>query len=380
MRNIFLVYMPPGNLEAMTHYRDTIQQRVSFERVRRFVSDGIAERIKHVFGNRPIAVWGSRDSSANRSRFEKMSEGDDLLIVEGDTIKFMGKVALKTVNPDLSRALWHNINTAETSGWDLIYFIANPIELEVPFTAFCRLFGYEDDYQLRGLTTVANDRLESFYDRYDDLYAILMRVGAGQPIAEKTPITAPSEEVQATSPIVDASGEAAAGSLISDHVKMQWKIANLGLKAGEKIWVPTSDQGRLRSAYNFSEFEAEFSTGIDLQKRYYENIDVVWKEEYRIGAAFEVENSTAIYSGLLRFADLNVVAPNTLYPMFIVAPVERRNQVRDQVLRPAFKRLALPGKVRFLPYETIDDIEKFFENALGGVSVELMQSKAEAIE
>lgn len=380
MRNIFLVYMPLGNLEAMAHYRDTIQQRVPFDRVQPYVSDNVAERIRRTFGNRPIAVWGSRDSSANRSKFEKMNEGDDLLIVEGDTIRFMGKIALKTVSPDLSRALWHNINIADSSGWDLIYFIANPIELGVPFAAFCRLFGYEDNYQLRGLTTVASERLAAFYERYDDLYAILMRVGAGQPVAEKVPNTPSTEEIPAATPTPDHSDEALAGPLISDHVRMQWKIANLGLKAGEKIWVPTSDQGRLRSTYNFSEFEAEFSTGIDLQKRYYENIDVVWKEEYRIGAAFEVENSTAIYSGLLRFADLNVVAPNTLYPMFIVAPVERRNQVRDQVLRPAFKRLALPGKVRFLPYETIDDIEKFFENAPGGVSVELMQSKAEAIE
>ena len=46
----------------------------------------------------------------------------------------------------------------------------------------------------------------------------------------------------------------------------------------------------------------------------------MWKEEFRIDAAFEIENSTSIYSGLLRFADLNIVAPNTTYPMFIVAP------------------------------------------------------------
>jgi hypothetical protein len=207
-----------------------------------------------------------------------------------------------------------------------------------------------------------------------------MRVKAGQEFIEKPPIAAGApEEIPIVSPVVDENDEAMAASNISDHVRMQWKIANWGLKAGEKIWVPTADQGKLRSTYNFSEFEAEFSTGIDLQKRYYENIDVVWKEEYRIGAAFEVENSTAIYSGLLRFADLNVVAPNTLYPMFIVAPVERRKQVRDQVLRPAFKRLALPGKVRFLTYETIDDIEKFFAHSPGGVSVELMQSRAEEI-
>ena len=89
---------------------------------------------------------------------------------------------------------------------------------------------------------------------------------------------------------------------------MQWKLASLGLKAGEKVWVPSADQNRLRTLYNFNEFEPEFATGIDLPKNYFENIDVVWKEQFRINAAFEVENSTAIYSGLLRFADLNAVA------------------------------------------------------------------------
>src|ERR1700735_4906098 len=108
MRNIFLLYMPPNNLEAMTHYRDTIQQRVSFEHIRRFVSSNELAQLKHIFAERPIAVWGSNDSPANRSKFAKMAVGDDLLIVVGDTIKFMGKVALKTVNPDLCRALWHN--------------------------------------------------------------------------------------------------------------------------------------------------------------------------------------------------------------------------------------------------------------------------------
>jgi hypothetical protein len=160
---------------------------------------------------------------------------------------------------------------------------------------------------------------------------------------------------------------------------MQWKLASLGLKAGEKVWVPSSDQRKLRELYSFKDFEPEFAAGIDLPKNYFENIDVVWKEEFRIDAAFEVENSTAIYSGLLRFADLNVVAPNTTYPMFIVAPAERRNRVREQLLRPVFRRLELRDKVKFLTYEAVDDIDRFFASARTGLSVELISGKAEAL-
>src|SRR5690606_11604351 len=105
MRNIFLVYMPPNNAAAMQHYRETIQNRVPQDRVARHLSREEKERLREVFGDRPVAVWGSRDTAANRAKCNKMEEGDDLLIVEGDTIKFLGKVAMKTVNPMLSREL-----------------------------------------------------------------------------------------------------------------------------------------------------------------------------------------------------------------------------------------------------------------------------------
>jgi hypothetical protein len=381
VRNIFLLYMPLGNLEAMTHYRDTIQQRVSLERIRHLVSREVASRLNQVFGTRPIAVWGSRDSPANRAKFEKMAEGDDLLIVEGSKIRFMGKVALKTVNADLSRELWHNINDPDgSSGWDLIYFIGNPLEIDVPFAEFCRLFGYEETYQLRGFTTIAEDRLTAFYERYDDLYSILMRIRAGRDVAQRPALVAREPEPAAPFEIGPEDAEQVLQSpLVSDHVKMQWKLASLGLKAGEKVWVPAGDQRKLRELYHFNEFESEFAAGIDLPKNYFENIDVVWKEQYRINAAFEVENSTAIYSGLLRFADLNIVAPNTTYPMFIVAPVERRNRVREQLLRPVFRRLDLRDKVKFLPYETVEEIDRFFAGASAGLSVDLISGKAETL-
>lgn len=372
--------MPPGNAEAMLHYRDTIQNRVSMERLSRFLSRDKVERLRGVFGSRPIAIWGSRNSPANRSKFERMGVGDDLLIVEGETIKLLGKVAYKTVSPDLSRDLWKSLRGETTEGWDLIYFIANPAEVGVPFREFCRLFGYEPNYQLRGFTSVSEDRLGHFYERYDDIYSILVRLRSGKGVEQREQ---PKAEEPTPPPLVEVEREdveaVLASDLVSDHVKMQWKLASLGLKAGEKVWVPASDQGKLRKVYEFNEFEAEFAAGIDLPKSYVENIDVVWKEEFRIDAAFEIENTTAIYSGLLRFADLTILAPNTTYPMFIVAPVEKRNRVREQLLRPAFRRLELRDKVKFLPYEAVDDIDKFFANSSSGLSVELMAGKAEVL-
>jgi len=379
MSNVFLLYMPSGNAEAMVHYEDTIKQKVALGRITPHVSAGLRAKLLSIFGYSPIAVWGSAAGSRNRANFERMSQGDDILIVEGDSIKLIGKVAAKIESEALSRELWQSLRGGDTS-WELIYFIANPRELNVPFAEFCSLFGYAPNFQLRGFTPVAPARLEAFYEKYDDLYSILVRIQNGQPIAQKAADVALPADVP-TPELVEVSPEEIDDILnlpvASEHVRMQWKLARLGLKAGERVWVPVGDQAKLRQAFQFESFDAEFSAGIDLPHSYIENIDVVWKQEFRIGAAYEIENSTSIYSGLLRFADLNIIAPNTLYPMFIVAPREKKGRLRAQLRRPTFKRLELDRKVRFLSYEAIDEIDQFFANSSSGLNVDVILARSE---
>jgi hypothetical protein len=382
MRNVFLLYMPPGNTEAMVHYQDTIKNRVPLRRIAGFVSQDLRAKLTSVFGASPMALWGSQAGPRNRSNFASMSQGDDVLIVEGDSVKLIGKIAAKVESEELSRELWKPITGKGASTWQLIYFVANPRELDLPFSEFCRLFGYEPSYRLRGFTTVSPGRLEQFYAKYDDVYSVLVRVQNGEAVLQNfqdvLPI-APQPLPDLTEIRPEEIDEVLRTAVVSDHVRMQWKLARLGLKAGERVWVPVGDQTRLRQAYQFESFDPEFSAGIDLPHSYVENIDVVWKQEFRIGAAYEIENSTSIYSGLLRFADLNIVAPNTLYPMFIVAPKERKNRLREQLTRPAFKRLELDRKVRFLSYETIDEIDDFFSGSDSGLSVDLIVGKSELV-
>ena len=373
MRNIFLLYMPPGNSEAMVHYQDTIRNKVSFDRIAPHVPPALGRKLHQVFGPSPIAVWGSRDSRSNRSKFDRMSEGDEILIVEGQTIKLLGRVAAKDSNPALSRELWQNLHGGVTEGWNLIYFIANPREIELPFRKFCNLIGYKPDYQLRGLTRVEDERLSLFYDRYDDLYSILLRLKEGNRIQE---VPESSDELPAAS---NREEDILQPRELSEHLRMQWLLLKMGRQAGEKVWAPRNDQQRITQEYNFHEFEETFAAGLNTQVRYVENIDVVWKEQFRIDAAFEIENSTSIYSGLLRFADLTMVAPNTVYPMFIVAPGERRNRVREQLARPSFRHLGIHEKVRYLSYEKIDEIEEFFGESKSGLSVEVLVGKSEAL-
>ena len=308
--------MPLGNAEAMVHYEDTIKARVPMDRVRRYLKSNERSCLERIFAGRPMAIWGSAGGKLNQAKFDRMQDGDEILIVEGGTIKLIGHIALKMESADLSRELWRPIKAGATTTWELVYFIANPRELNIPFTEFNRLFGYSEDFRLRGLTAVAQDRLEAFYSKYDDLYSVMSRIKAGDTVATKSSaVPALSSVLPAEEPTLPVDQEDVEAILsqpgATEHSRMQWKLALLGLKAGERIWIPSGDQTRLQRLYDFDQCDQHFTAGIDLPHSYVENIDVVWKQEFRIDAAYEIENSTAIFSGLLRFADLTILAPNT---------------------------------------------------------------------
>jgi hypothetical protein len=88
-----------------------------------------------------------------------------------------------------------------------------------------------------------------------------------------------------------------------------------------------------------------------------ELIDVLWLQGNAIVAAFEIESTTSIYSGLLRMSDLLSMQPNIAVPLFLVAPEDRRSQVIKQVNRPTFERMSQPlvDVCRYISFETLRD-------------------------
>jgi len=109
----------------------------------------------------------------------------------------------------------------------------------------------------------------------------------------------------------------------------------------------------------------EFHQTLDVP-RSIENIDVVWKfGPYSIKSAFEIEHSTSVYSGILRLPDLRAEAPNSNYPLFMVASENRKRKVFDELKRPTFSGpcLRLNEVIRFLGYEKLREIDESSKNA-----------------
>ncbi len=146
-------------------------------------------------------------------------------------------------------------------------------------------------------------------------------------------------------------------------LQVQAKLAEIGAIMGFKVWVPRSDRGRVRELVQ-NDYQPAFLE--DLPLNYdettldtIEQIDVLWLKRRSIARAFEVEHSTAVYSGLLRMADLLALQPNMDIRLHIVAPDERRDKVFREMLRPVFSLLdrgPLSRSCTFISYDSVEDI------------------------
>ena len=84
-------------------------------------------------------------------------------------------------------------------------------------------------------------------------------------------------------------------------------------------------------------------------------IDVLWLGDHdHVVAAFEVEHSTSLYSGIVRMLDLALGVEGGLAGRYyLVAPDRREADARAQVARPAFQRVA-DLDLKFLAYSELE--------------------------
>ncbi|MCH8295733.1 hypothetical protein IH992_32035 [Candidatus Poribacteria bacterium] len=139
------------------------------------------------------------------------------------------------------------------------------------------------------------------------------------------------------------------------HTEIQWWLAKLGREIGGDVWIAANDHRRKFNDQPLNQLSLDALPPLGIKEETQgaiRLIDVLWLDENEVTAAFEIECTTSIYSGLLRLSDLLASSPNLITPLYIVAPEKRRNQVRRELLRPTFKRLKLHEKCRYIPAET----------------------------
>jgi EVE domain len=180
----------------------------------------------------------------------------------------------------------------------------------------------------------------------------------------------PSEESQRDSYSTDVIAQEPGETVAKDtqesaepnaHAEIQGLLLKLGNDLGMNVWVARNDRNREVNGFRFTDLPnliaqipRQFDEGTS---KTMELIDVLWLKGKTIIAAFEIESTTSIYSGLLRMSDLISMQPNLNIQLYIVAPDERREKVITEVNRPTFSRLSPPmaDMCRFISFNTLRD-------------------------
>ena len=145
-----------------------------------------------------------------------------------------------------------------------------------------------------------------------------------------------------------------------ESIQMQAKVAHIGIAMGFRVWVPRSDKARVLELVPEtirSSFLDQLPLNYDETTiKTIEQIDVLWLRGRSMARAFEVEHTTAVYSGLLRMADLLALQPNMDIRLHIVAPDDKRERVLREIKRPVFSLLEtgpLYEKCSFISYDSV---------------------------
>jgi hypothetical protein len=162
----------------------------------------------------------------------------------------------------------------------------------------------------------------------------------------------------------DSSAKVSKGDF-RESLKVQSTIARIGAEMGFRIWVPRSDKQRVIEHVP-SDIHQAFLEALPLNYddntlRTVEQIDVIWMKGRSMARAFEIEHTTAIYSGLLRMADLLALQPNMDIRLHIVAPDDKREKVMREITRPVFSLLEkgpLYESCSYISYEAINEISE----------------------
>ncbi len=139
------------------------------------------------------------------------------------------------------------------------------------------------------------------------------------------------------------------------HTEIQGWLRDLGKALGYDVWIAANDRSRAYSGGVLGDGCLQVlpvalvsASAIDAIRL----IDVIWlnQGDGQVCAAFEVEHSTSIYSGIVRMLDLALGTDfEAKDNLFLVAPDGREKDVQQQLNRPAFSRVAELG-IRYLPY------------------------------
>ena len=162
----------------------------------------------------------------------------------------------------------------------------------------------------------------------------------------------------------------------TEHTRIQLILAQMGSAMGYDVFVPSNDRHRAYGGEEVGSVKRFVSDpGVawgEAALRTIKNIDVLWLHQRAVVAAFEIESTTSVYSGLLRISDLTAATPNLEVACFVVAPDERQEKVERELLRPTFtyRQRPLRDYCQYIPFSALTGVAAETLNLLSHIGTQ----------
>jgi hypothetical protein len=142
---------------------------------------------------------------------------------------------------------------------------------------------------------------------------------------------------------------------ISQHSEIIAVLAEVGQALGYKIWIGKKEQtdfaagiiGAKKLLQNYVDADLSKVSGIEDLKTV-EMIDLLWIKGNKVVAAFEVESTTTMTSGLVRGSNLSQDVPK-----YMIIPQEREEQLQRKMKSPMFAERFELDSWKILFFDTI---------------------------
>lgn len=172
-------------------------------------------------------------------------------------------------------------------------------------------------------------------------------------------VTVPEDEGE------EEEGQTSPQPTIRESHQMQGLLAAVGETMGCRVWLPKQDRTAVLAKWQPINPDTLLNTlplnYDETTLKTIEQIDVLWLKGRSIIRAFEVEHTTAVYSGILRMADLLALQPNMDIRLHIVAPEARKDKVFTEIRRPVFSLLERGPLSEYCTFISYDGLEELAE-------------------
>lgn len=162
-----IVLQPAANKVAQEHYKDTVLNHVSLDRLKVGFQGKQLQDLERLYPDGHAPVWGvtPTSSGSKETQWEKIEYGDIVLFTGGGEIFASSSITLKTRSPELAIDLWGLDEDGKT--WEYIYLLDTKlVSHSLPYKPFNLAVGYEPNFFPQSLKVLSEEQSQNAIVRF----------------------------------------------------------------------------------------------------------------------------------------------------------------------------------------------------------------------